>query len=70
MCDGICGMFEVKFFVFMLCVMMIKWMDHVGVVVEDLVAVIVFFFELGMELEGEIIVEGEFVDQFVGFEGV
>ena len=45
-------------------------MDHVGVVVEDLAAAIAFFVELGLELEGETTVEGEWVDQLVGLEGV
>ena len=50
--------------------MTIYRMDHVGVVVEDLAAAIAFFVELGMELDGETTVEGEFVDQLVGLEGV
>jgi catechol 2,3-dioxygenase-like lactoylglutathione lyase family enzyme len=45
-------------------------MDHVGVVVEDLPAAIAFFLELGLELEGETAVEGEWVDQLVGLDGV
>jgi catechol 2,3-dioxygenase-like lactoylglutathione lyase family enzyme len=45
-------------------------MDHVGVVVEDLAAAIAFFVELGLELEGEASVEGEWVDQLVGLDGV
>ena len=45
-------------------------MDHVGVVVEDLPAAIAFFLELGLELEGEATVEGEWVDQLVGLDGV
>src|SRR3954466_5539480 len=45
-------------------------MDHVGVVVEDLAAAVAFFVELGMELEGEATVEGEWVDQLVGLDGV
>jgi len=50
--------------------MTIHRMDHVGFVVEDLAAAIAFFFELGLELEGETRVEGEWVDQLVGLEGV
>jgi catechol 2,3-dioxygenase-like lactoylglutathione lyase family enzyme len=50
--------------------MTIKRMDHVGVVVEDLAAAIAFFVELGLELEGETTVEGEFADQLVGLDGV
>jgi catechol 2,3-dioxygenase-like lactoylglutathione lyase family enzyme len=45
-------------------------MDHAGVVVEDLAAAIAFFVELGLELEGETTVEGEWVDQLVGLDGV
>jgi hypothetical protein len=43
--------------------MTIYRMDHAGVVVEDLAAAIAFFVELGLELEGEAAVEGEWVDQ-------
>ena len=50
--------------------MTIYRMDHVGVVVEDLAAAIAFFVELGLELEGEAAVEGEWVDQLVGLDGV
>lgn len=50
--------------------MMIYRMDHAGVVVEDLAAAIAFFVELGLELEGEAAVEGEWVDQIVGLDGV
>ncbi len=45
-------------------------MDHAGVVVEDLAAAIAFFVELGLELEGETTVEGEWVDQLIGLDGV
>ncbi|MDT0331746.1 VOC family protein [Nocardiopsis lambiniae] len=45
-------------------------MDHVGVVVDDLAAAIAFFVELGMELEGEMPVEGRWVDRVVGLDGV
>jgi catechol 2,3-dioxygenase-like lactoylglutathione lyase family enzyme len=45
-------------------------MDHAGVVVEDLAAAVAFFEELGLELEGEATVEGEWVDQLVGLDGV
>jgi catechol 2,3-dioxygenase-like lactoylglutathione lyase family enzyme len=50
--------------------MTVHRMDHVGVVVEDLAAAIAFFVELGLELEGEAAVEGEWVDQLVGLDGV
>jgi catechol 2,3-dioxygenase-like lactoylglutathione lyase family enzyme len=45
-------------------------MDNVLIVVEDLEAATAFFAELGMELEGETTVEGPWVDQTVGLEGV
>jgi catechol 2,3-dioxygenase-like lactoylglutathione lyase family enzyme len=45
-------------------------LDHVGYVVEDLSAAVAFFVELGLELEGETAVEGEWVDQLVGLDGV
>ena len=50
--------------------MTIHRMDHVGIVVEDLAAAIAFFLELGLEREGETAVEGEWVDQLVGLDGV
>ena len=49
---------------------MIKRMDNVLIVVEDLEAVKAFFVELGLELVGETTVEGAFVDQTVGLDGV
>jgi catechol 2,3-dioxygenase-like lactoylglutathione lyase family enzyme len=49
---------------------MIKRMDNVLIVVDDLAAAIAFFVELGMELEGQTTVEGESVDQLVGLDGV
>ena len=45
-------------------------MDNVGVVVDDLAAAIGFFVELGLDLEGETAVEGEWVDMVVGLDGV
>jgi len=50
--------------------MTLKRMDNVLIVVEDLEAAKAFFFELGMELEGEMPLEGRFVDQVVGLENV
>ncbi|MFE3248373.1 VOC family protein [Streptomyces sp. NPDC059209] len=49
---------------------MIYRMDYAGVVVEDLAAAIAFFIELGLELEGEAEVGGEWADQLVGLDGV
>ena len=46
----------------------IQRMDNVGIVVEDLAAAIAFFTELGLELEGEAVVEGRWVDRVVGLE--
>ena len=45
-------------------------MDNVGIVVDDLKAAIAFFVELGLELEGEMTVDGPWVDRTVGLEGV
>ena len=45
-------------------------MDNVGVVVDDLAAVVAFFVELGLAVEGETTVEGEWVDRVVGLDGV
>ncbi|MDV6234744.1 VOC family protein [Leptospira ellisii] len=50
--------------------MKLKRMDNVGIVVEDLAATIAFFSELGMELEGEMRVEGSWADHVVGLEGM
>lgn len=41
-------------------------MDNVLIVVEDLDAAIAFFIELGMELEGRMELEGEWVDRVIG----
>jgi catechol 2,3-dioxygenase-like lactoylglutathione lyase family enzyme len=45
-------------------------MDNVGIVVDDLKAAIAFFADLGLELEGETTVEGQWVDRVVGLDGV
>jgi catechol 2,3-dioxygenase-like lactoylglutathione lyase family enzyme len=45
-------------------------MDNVGIVVDDLKAAIAVFVELGLELEGEMPVEGQWVDRVVGLDGV
>lgn len=49
---------------------MVKRMDNVLIVVEDLEAAKAFFAELGLELEGEATLEGPWVDQTVGLDGV
>jgi len=45
-------------------------MHNVGIVVEDLKAAIAFFAELGLELEGETTVEGQWVDRIIALNGV
>jgi catechol 2,3-dioxygenase-like lactoylglutathione lyase family enzyme len=50
--------------------MAIKKMEHVGIVVDDLPAAIEFFAELGLELRGQMPVEGGWVDRIVGLDGV
>ena len=44
----------------------IKRFDHVGITVADLDAVMVFFVDLGFEVEGRMFMEGEFVDTVIG----
>ena len=46
--------------------MTIQRMDNVGIVVEDLAATIAFFRELGLELEGQGIVEGQWAGRVTG----
>lgn len=46
--------------------MTIKRMDNVGIVVESLDAVIPFFVELGMKLEGRAMIEGEWAGRVTG----
>ena len=50
--------------------MTIQRMDNVLIVVEDLDAIISFFVELGMELEGKGPIEGRWVERVVGIDGV
>jgi catechol 2,3-dioxygenase-like lactoylglutathione lyase family enzyme len=50
--------------------MTVRRMDHVGIVVDDLAAATAFFVALGLELQGEGSVEGDWVDRVVGLEGV
>jgi catechol 2,3-dioxygenase-like lactoylglutathione lyase family enzyme len=44
----------------------VQRMDNVGIVVEDLEATIAFFRELGLELEGQFTVEGEWAGRVTG----
>jgi catechol 2,3-dioxygenase-like lactoylglutathione lyase family enzyme len=46
--------------------MALKRMDNIGIVVEDLDATIAFFRELGLELEGRAMVEGEWAGRVTG----
>jgi len=48
----------------------VKRLDNVAIVVDDLEAAIAFFTELGLELEGETTVEGQWVDKVVGLKDV
>ncbi|MFE0645610.1 VOC family protein [Streptomyces sp. NPDC058877] len=50
--------------------MAIQRMDNVLFVVDDLDAVLSFFVELGMEVEGRMPVEGEWVERVIGLTGV
>ncbi|MFD4320687.1 VOC family protein [Streptomyces sp. NPDC058548] len=50
--------------------MAIQRMDNVLIVVDDLDAVIAFFVELGMELEGRMPVEGRWVERVIGLDDV
>jgi len=54
----------------MLGAMAVRRMDNVGIVFADLKAAVAFFVELGLELEGEMPVEGRWVDRVVGLDGV
>ena len=46
--------------------MAVKRMDNVGIVVEDIEATIAFFRELGLELEGRMMVEGAWAGRVTG----
>lgn len=47
----------------------IRRFDHVGITVADLDAVTAFFVGLGLEVEGRMPMEGEFVDTVIGIPG-
>jgi len=49
--------------------MAIKRMDNVGIVVDDLAATIDFFRELGLDLEGQATIEGEWAGRVTGLRG-
>jgi|SRR3954463_6313373 catechol 2,3-dioxygenase-like lactoylglutathione lyase family enzyme len=46
--------------------MAVKRMDNVGIVVDDLPATVAFFRELGLKLEGQFTVEGEWAGRVTG----
>lgn len=46
--------------------MALKRMDNMGIVVDDLPAAIAFFREIGLELEGQMMVEGEWAGRVTG----
>ncbi|MBV8715145.1 MAG: VOC family protein [Chloroflexi bacterium] len=48
----------------------IRRLDHVGITVADLDTVTAFFVKLGLEVEGQTFIEGEFVDTVTGIAGV
>jgi catechol 2,3-dioxygenase-like lactoylglutathione lyase family enzyme len=50
--------------------MAVTRLDHVSVVVDDLAAAVAFFAELGMTVEGEMPIGGEWVDRINALEGV
>ena len=50
--------------------MNIRRIDHVGIIVEDLPAAKAFFVDLGLEVQGEGALEGEWLDQIVGLNNV
>ena len=50
--------------------MTVQRLEHVGIVVDDLAAATAFFVALGLEVEGEVPVEGDLVDRINGLDGV
>ena len=47
----------------------VRRFDHVGITVADLEAAMQFFVTLGLEVEGRMFVEGEFIDTVIGIPG-
>ena len=50
--------------------MKINRIDHIGITVSDIEAAKQFFVDLGLELVGEDVVQGELVDRIIGLENV
>ena len=50
--------------------MKIHRIDHVGIVVNDLSAAKEFFLDLGLELQGEVLLEGKWLDKTVGLDNI
>lgn len=47
----------------------VRRFDHVGITVADLDAVTAFFVGLGLEVDGRMFIEGEFLDTVIGIPG-
>lgn len=47
----------------------VRRLDHVGITVADLGRATAFFLSLGLEVEGRMLMEGEFVDTVIGIPG-
>jgi catechol 2,3-dioxygenase-like lactoylglutathione lyase family enzyme len=50
--------------------MTVQRLEHIGIVVDDLAAATAFFVALGLEVDGQVSVEGRLVDRINGLEGV
>ena len=50
--------------------MTVQRLEHIGIVVDDIEAATAFFVALGLEVEGEVTVEGDLVDRINGLAGV
>src|SRR5690606_26037021 len=50
--------------------MTIKRMDNMGIVVEDMDTVVAFFTALGLNLEGRMMIEGEWAEHVTGLRGM
>jgi catechol 2,3-dioxygenase-like lactoylglutathione lyase family enzyme len=48
----------------------VRRLDHVGITVSDLDASIEFFLDIGLELEGRMPVEGEWLENIIAIQGV